>query len=200
MIATALVPIITNPTSQTQYHILASHSRVTFSRHIPNISWLLTSRQNWKPPLLETWGPYSLRYVDSLVSLWSVWNRPIRWMDCRMNGAGADCMGPPIHSTAYWATWDSARISNYMIHLINIESLLISIACRLWGSHAVMENRWCDFSFCGVTFQSFVEQTGPYLSCSLKSCRVRHGPSHSSISYLANGTGSSGEWPVERLF
>ena len=37
MIATALVPIITNPTSQTQYHILASHSRVTFSRHIPNI-------------------------------------------------------------------------------------------------------------------------------------------------------------------
>ena len=75
MIATALVPIITNPTSQTHYHILASHSRVTFSRHIPNISLLLTSRQDQR--LLRLQLNNSVHYL-TIEEDWSYTGSSIR--------------------------------------------------------------------------------------------------------------------------
>lgn len=70
---------------------------------------------------------YSLDTASSLDSLSGVWHRPIRSMVC--HGTSFDCMGQPIHSTAYQSTRKSARTFDYKTELMIFESS----AMRIFG-------------------------------------------------------------------
>ena len=121
-------------------------------------------------------------------------------MGRRVNGTSVECTGWLSHSTAYQGSWNRARISNYMIHYMIIESIAIRISWGLCESQVANGKRWeltflwdnLDNLVGSPKSQSPVEQTGPCLVTRF-SCRIHGSGPFSRLSCRANGTGIMSE-------